>query len=144
MAPVVPHEATDGAPIFVHPMTVQFDEADPAGISFFANAYVYAHRAYEAFMRAHGPKEFFKAADYIVPFVHTECDHKAPMYPGEQLRVEVHLRKLGASSMTFEYRIRGGEPDSLRAVVTMVSVFVDAKSFKPIPIPDAVRETLRP
>lgn len=127
--------------IYTHRFTVPFDDGDPAGISFFANAYRYAHRAYEAFLRANGQASLFNHPTYICPFVHTECDHVAPIRPGEELEVEVHIEKLGSSSVTTSYRIIGD--NRVRANVRLVSVFVDAKSFKKIAIPDDFRAALQ-
>ena len=126
---------------FVHKQVVSFDEGDPAGISFFANAYVYAHRAYEAFMRAKGFHDFFLGGDVIAPFVHTECDHLSPMRPGDELTVHVSVEKLGTSSMTFLYEINGAS-GTKHATVRMVSVFVDKQTFQKMPVPQNFRDVL--
>lgn len=127
-------------PVFVDEFRVTFDEADPAGIAFFGKAYTYAHRAYEAYVRSLGFDEFFSAREYIVPFVHSECSHKAPLRLGESLQTEVYLERLGESSLTFRYEITDGA--TLRAEVKLVSVFVDAENFQKIEIPDEIREAL--
>lgn len=127
-------------PRYVHRFTVQFDESDPGGIAFFANAYKYAHRAYEAYLRSIGLTDFFSASDFICPFVHTECDHKSPMRPGEQLDVHVYVSKLGNTSMTTEFRIHGGND---RALVRLISVFVDPTTFQPVAIPERIRAALQ-
>ncbi|MEZ4459482.1 MAG: thioesterase family protein [bacterium] len=126
---------------YTHEFVVPFDDGDPAGISFFANAYRYAHRAYEAYLRSIGLAELFAHPEYICPFVHTECDHLAPIRPGETLTVDVILEKLGGSSVTFSYVIGGG--GVVRAKVRMVSVFVDATHFTKIAIPDTFRAALQ-
>jgi len=138
MAPTLPG---DVEPRFVHTFTVPFDDADAAGIVFFARTYFYAHRAYEAFIRSIEIHDFFSPERFVCPFVHTEADHKNPMRPGEVLDVEVRLEKLGTSSMTFVYRIMAGTTE--KAEVRMVSVFVDPLTFTKIPIPDDIRAALQ-
>lgn len=140
MGPVIP--IGDSEPRFVYSFVVPFDDADAAGIVFFARTYTYAHRAYEAYLRQIGMDRFFLASDFVCPFVHTEADHKSPMRPGEKLEVEVWLEKLGGSSMTFKYRIMAGK--NVKAEVRMVSVFVDPTTFTKIPIPADIRATLQP
>lgn len=127
--------------LFVHTQVVNFDEGDPAGIAFFANAYVYAHRAYEAFMRSNGLWDLFKAEGVLAPFVHTECDHLAPMRPGDTLRVSVRTEKLGNTSLTLLYEICG-DSGITHARIRMVSVFVDSKTFEKIPVPEHIRQAL--
>lgn len=126
---------------FVHEQIVRFEEGDPGGIAFFANAYLYAHRAYEAFIRDLGFPEFFTGKDVLVPFVHTECDHLSPMRPGDVLTVEVVVEKLGSTSMTLAYTVKVGERVSAR--VRMVSVFVDGTTFEKIEIPSVYRQALQ-
>ena len=128
-------------PRYVRHFRVTFDEADPAGISFFANAYVYAHRAYEEYILSLGLLDFFSSESIVVPFVHSECEHKAPMKPGESLETRVFLEKLGTSSMVFRYVTTGG--GVVRSEVRLVSVFVDASTFEKIPIPDGIRSLLQ-
>jgi YbgC/YbaW family acyl-CoA thioester hydrolase len=130
------------SPRFVHAFTVPFDDADAAGIVFFARTYTYAHRAYESYLRHIGLGEFFSSDRFVCPFVHTEADHKNPMRPGEHLDVEVWLEKLGTSSMTFKFTIFAGKTE--KAEVRMVSVFVDPATFTKIPIPDDIRAALQP
>lgn len=136
----IPHVG-DVEPRFVHSFTVPFDDADAAGIVFFARTYVYAHRAYEAFIRSIEIHDFFLPDRFVCPFVHTEANHKNPMRPGEVLDVEVRLEKLGTSSMTFVYRIMAGQTE--KAEVRMVSVFVDPLTFTKIPIPDDILAALQ-
>lgn len=140
MAPILPVGET--VPRFVHKFSVPFDDADAAGIVFFARTYTYAHRAYEAYLRHIGLDEFFSSSRFVCPFVHTEADHKNPMRPGERLEVEVWLEKLGNSSMTFKYRILAGKTE--KAEVRMVSVFVDPSTFTKVAIPNDIRAALQP
>ena len=128
------------APVYVDHFRVTFDEADPAGIAFFGKAFTYAHRAYEAYVRSLGFDDFFSAREFIVPFVHSECSHRAPLRLGDELRTEVYLERLGESSLTFRYLITDGVKP--RAEVKLVSVFVDAETFGKIPIPNKIREAL--
>jgi len=130
------------SPVYVDNFRVTFDEADPAGIAFFAHSYTYAHRAYEAYMRSLGFHDHFSAEEYSVPIVRSECDHRGPLKLGESLATEVFVERVGVSSLNFRFVITDGE--LICAEVTFVSVFVAVDSFDKTPVPDRIRAALEP
>ena len=66
------------------------------------------------------------------------CSFRAPLlYPGT-VTVEIYLGKIGNSSVRTHYLLKNG--DTLAAEGYGVSVWVDAATQRPIPLPDAVRK----
>lgn len=129
-------------PCFTLDFFVTFDEADPAGISYFANAYRYAHRAYERFFFAHGLESFF-GGEFLAPMVHSQAKHLAPMRAGEELMVRMWIAKLGGSSFVTRYEIADHQ-EQKRAEVEFVAVFVDPQTFQKMKIPTLIRSVLEP
>jgi 4-hydroxybenzoyl-CoA thioesterase len=76
------------------------------------------------------------------PTVHLETDFAKPLRFGDNIEVEVRVRRLGVSSLTWGYRVfRRGEPEVLvQGGNTTVAVLLD--SFTKIEIPDWLRRPL--
>jgi acyl-CoA thioester hydrolase len=66
------------------------------------------------------------------------CSFRAPLYYPGTVTVEVYLGKMGNSSVRTHYLLKNG--DTLAAEGYGVSVWVDADTQRPIPLPDAVRK----
>lgn len=75
--------------------------------------------------------------------VRSECDYLAPVsYPGD-VEVGVAVTRLGNSSVTYSLGLfKAGEPAPC-AVGSMVHVFVQTDTQKPVPIPDSIRAALQ-
>jgi len=123
---------------------IQFSEADPAGISFFANVYRWHHEAYEAFVTDHLRIEYgkwFLSTDVAVPIRKSEAEYFGPFHPGRTARIDFYISKLGSSSFTAESKIYN-EKSVLCSTVQTVHVFMDAKSGTKLEIPAEFRNLL--
>ena len=125
---------------------VRFHEADPAGIAFFANAYVYAHTAYDELLRAGGVTFAMVAArGAAIPLKKSSAEHLRPLPAGSDFDVDVDVLRLGASSFTLRHRLLlAGE---MAAVVETVHVYARAhadRSLTPEPLPADLRAALEP
>lgn len=121
----------------------RFNDADSAGIIFFANAYVFAHAAFETFVvEALGFQwaDWFDNDTWGVPLRKTECEHLRPLLPGHDYETVVRVERLGESSVTLNYSIESSA--GVHAVVKMVHTFIDVKKRAKMPIPALVRERL--
>jgi acyl-CoA thioesterase FadM len=130
---------------FVHAVQPQFYQADPAGVLFYGRVFELFHQAYAAFVEHVGIDyaTHFGIRDYAVPIVHAEADCRAPIRPGERLAVEVVLERLGDSSITLSFAIRG--PDgTIRATGREVHVAVDPRDFSKRPLPGSLRDAMSP
>jgi YbgC/YbaW family acyl-CoA thioester hydrolase len=123
---------------------IQFSEADPAGISFFANVYRWHHEAYEAFVTDHLRIEYgkwFLSTDVAVPIRKSEAEYFGPFHPGRTARIDFYISKLGSSSFTAESKIYN-EKSVLCSTVQTVHVFMDVKSGTKLEIPAEFRNLL--
>ncbi len=124
---------------------VQFSEADPAGISFFANVYRWHHQAYEAWVSDElgiDYKKWFLSKDIAVPVRKSEAEFFGPFPPGRSVRIDLKITKLGTSSFTLESQ-QLNDKGTLCATVSSVHVFMDAKTGQKLEIPAEYRETLQ-
>ena len=79
---------------------------------------------------------------YLFPRVHVECDFRAAILYDDLVDIEVFLTKLGKSSVRFKFQTwKSGD---LAASGAVVAVCVDAKTQRPIPIPEELRKKLLP
>jgi acyl-CoA thioesterase FadM len=80
--------------------------------------------------------------ELAAPLVHAEADYLAPLRFGDDVRVELVLAVLGASSTAYAYRIK--KPDGqVAATGETRHVWVDGATFRPTALPAALRDFLR-
>jgi acyl-CoA thioester hydrolase len=90
-------------------------------------------------------KTLFGELDLWLPRVHVECDFLLPVTLDELLVVEAFFGKIGTSSIHLNFEVtRKERPGEVVATGKYILVAVRQGEFKPVPVPDAVREKLRP
>lgn len=129
---------------FVHPHRVELQEVDAAGVVFYAQFLVIAHRAYEAAFAALGCDLAGLLAEgrWALPMVHVEADYRRPLRHGDRIAVEVRCARAGGKSFTLAFTLRpvdGGEP---HATVTHVHACLDRASGTSAELPETVRAAL--
>ena len=129
---------------FEHVVTVRFQHVDRAGIAFFGQVFEYCHAAYEEMLVAAGLslREIFDQGGWGMPLVHAEADYSRPMRMGDRLAVALEVARIGRSSLTFEYTVRGAEGRELRATVRLVHAFIDLDGFRKLTVPPSLVEAL--
>ncbi len=129
---------------FIRDFKIKFRECDPAGISYFANIFSWAHDTFEEFLPVAGIpwEDWFHRKDLIVPIKHTECNFMKPFSPGESYKIHTTVKRLGDSSFTMKYVFKDQEGKSDHAEVLMTHVFLTAEKFKKTPIPENIRQRL--
>jgi YbgC/YbaW family acyl-CoA thioester hydrolase len=137
------HEGISIAVQFTKDLEVRFRDADPAGISYFANVFNFAHDAFEEFIQAAGFawKEWFQTKDFVVPIRHTECSYNRPFFPGHKYQIQVSVTSIGESSFQMRYIFQQGT--NVHAEVRMTHVFLDTKTKTKAPVPEIVRNRLK-
>lgn len=117
---------------FVYHSRVRFSEVDGASIAYFSRVFEHCHAAYEELLAAAGLplREVLDTKDWVMPLVHAEADYREPLRLGDALRIEASVERMGATSLTFLYRVLG-EEGRLRAEVRLVHVVLDKASFRP-------------
>lgn len=128
--------------IFKHQVTIAFDQCDPGGILFFANAFKLAHQALEAWTHTTEFKweSWFNSKDWGVPLVHVEADYKTPMLAGKTYDVLIKATEVGNSSVTFKTQVLSGEK-TMCEVLTK-HVFMNLNTFKSMAIPEQIKKEL--
>jgi acyl-CoA thioester hydrolase len=124
-------------------LRVRYGECDPQGVVFNANYLAYFDNSINELARAAcGSYQVMldRGVDMVV--AEAQLRFKAPARFDEQLEVEIGLIHLGTTSIVSEHRIsRDGE---LLVEGTLRHVMVDPAALAKTPIPDWLREALRP
>lgn len=123
--------------------TARFSDVDPAGIIYFARLIDFFHRALEVYFEEHlqmAYAEMVMKQRVGVPVVRVEGDFFVKVAFGEKFSVQVRPKKLGRSSLAMEYTVFKGDTRCASFVITHVTTDMD--SFRPVPIPEKLREAL--
>jgi 1,4-dihydroxy-2-naphthoyl-CoA hydrolase len=123
---------------------IRMADTDASGVIYFANMQKIAVETFEDFLLSAGIElaSLMLAGPLLVPIVHVEADYLAPVYIGEQLRVEMKLSKIGVTSFTLKYNIFSSEHDLVVATLTMTHVVTARESKKSVPIPQELLSIL--
>ncbi len=80
-----------------------------------------------------------------LPRVRVECDFSEPVTLDELLLVEAYFGRIGNSSIHLNFEVsREGSPEKVVATGKYILVTVRQGEFKPIPIPEELREKIAP
>jgi 4-hydroxybenzoyl-CoA thioesterase len=124
-------------------LKIRFGDIDRAGIVYYPRFMHYFHVAMEEFFAAELGVEYHTVIDTHrigLPTVHLETDFRRPFSYGDNIEVEVRVRKLGRTSITFGYRVfKEGEADP-RIVGHNVTVCLDMDNFQKMEFPDWLRQ----
>jgi YbgC/YbaW family acyl-CoA thioester hydrolase len=126
---------------------VRWEDIDAAGII-----------NYQAYLRFFGLAEvelfrscglpygvLFQDLGLWLPRVHVECDFLKPVTLDELLVVAAYFGRIGESSIHLNFEVsRKERPDEIVATGKYILVAVRQGEFKPVPVPDVVREKLAP
>lgn len=126
-------------------LTVRFGDIDHAGIVYYPRFLHYFHVALEEFFPARLGMEYPTMIDKHrigLPTVHLETDFSRPLRYGDKIDVEVGVRDIGRSSISFSYRVfKPGEDDPL-IVGHNVVVCMNMDRFEKIEVPGWLRKSL--
>lgn len=127
--------------IWHHPVRIEFNHCDPAGIVFYPRYFEMTNSVAENFFRevAALPYEAMIAAGAGVPTARIETVFHAPSRLGEIIDWRLAITKLGRSSITFH--IEAWCADSHRVSADLVLVYVN-KGGHPQPWPQETRDRI--
>jgi YbgC/YbaW family acyl-CoA thioester hydrolase len=83
-------------------------------------------------------KVLFDELGIWLPRVHVECDFQQPVRLDDLLAVDAWFGPIGTSSIHLNFAARQGEV--VVATGKYILVAVQQGTFKPVPVPDALRE----
>ena len=131
--------------VYVYPHRGRFQDIDAAGILFFARNCDYFHDAYLAFlehleMPLH---EHLDDAEFVIPLVHAEADFAKPIRFGTRCDVHIEVARLGTSSFTLAYTLRG-DGDRVLTTGQTVHCCVERATFASRALPERLSAALKP
>ncbi len=123
---------------------IRFSHCDPGGIVYFVHFFDMMNGLVEDWLReAIGLRldELLLKRRWGFPIVNTGCEFFRPAHLGDTLLLELNIAKLGRSSSEFAIRgsVAGEEKFRGRHKVALVSL----ETFRPVPIPDEMRDKMR-
>ena len=126
--------------MFTTTILVRFGDLDAAGIAYYLNLVNFLHESFEDFFAGHVgrpyPEVYREGIGF--PTVRVEMEFLSPVRYGDHVEVGVVVEKVGNSSVQIRYEGSVGGKPVFRG--RNVAVMVDAKTFKPTPVPDWLRE----
>jgi 4-hydroxybenzoyl-CoA thioesterase len=128
---------------YLQSIPVRFEHVDYARIVFYPRLFEYCHWTFEDFFaREVGVPYARMLGERKVgfPTVHAEADFKAPLRFGDVCEAELSTLRVSSKSITCQYRLLRDEGRVLCATLQVVTVAVDMDSFKPLEVPDDVRQ----
>ena len=128
---------------FFHPIEVRYGDLDPQGHVNNAKYLTYFEQARVAYwieMGFFSKDQSFMELGVILADVH--LTYLAPVYFGQQIKVGVHVSKLGNKSMTWEQNVVDAETGQELARGEIVIVAYDYQQQTTIPIPQEWREKI--
>ncbi|MCX6151712.1 MAG: acyl-CoA thioesterase [Ignavibacteriales bacterium] len=129
--------------MFTYTTRVNFYDADPAGILFFANVFKLAHSTYEDFMaRAKFKVNYFTGDKYAIPIIHTGADYIEPIFPDSTIKIQLSVTEVKNSSFVLMYDLLNSK-DEVLAKCKTVHVFIEKNKWKKVNIPAEVKKHLR-
>ncbi len=111
---------------------VTFSETDAAGVLHFSRLLCYVEEAEHDFLQRLKIPILEKGG---WPRVRITCDYLAPLRFGDAVEVLISPKKIGSSSVVWQFSITNTETSSLAAEGEMTCVRVDAQG-KPINLPE--------
>jgi 4-hydroxybenzoyl-CoA thioesterase len=132
-----------GAPFqYVH--CVRFEEIDAAGIVYFARFFTWCHDAMAAMLDPldGGYAGLVRTRKLGLPAVHVEADYVAPVRFGDEVRIAVHVERMGRSSAAMRFELTRGDDGSRVATVRHVMALTDLNVFRSTALPEDVRAVL--
>jgi 4-hydroxybenzoyl-CoA thioesterase len=128
--------------VFTTSILVRFGDLDGAGIAFYPNLVRFVNEAFEDFFAGHVGRPFpeIHGSGIGFPTVKLEMEFLSPVRYGDTVEIKVAVEHLGRSALRLRYEgAVAGRPVFLARNTTAA---VDMKAFKPVALPDWLRERL--
>ena len=131
---------TKHAQVFTLPVRVYFQDTDAGGVVYHASYVNFMERARTEWMRGFGFSNAGLMKELGVVFVvrSLKLDYLKPALLDDLLDVSVQLKAIGRSRVTLQQMMMRGEETLVEAEIHLVSVSME--SFKPVSVPEMLRE----
>lgn len=128
------------AQLFTLPIRVYFQDTDAGGVVYHASYVNFMERARTEWMRGFGFTNAGLMKELGVVFVvrSLKLDYLKPALLDDLITVSAQLKEIGRSRVTLLQAIMRGEEKLVEAEIHLVSVSLE--NFKPVRVPDVLRE----
>jgi acyl-CoA thioester hydrolase len=127
---------------FQHVFRVRYGECDPQSVVFNANYLLYCDVAYTELWRAAGiPWTAMTDMGFDAMLAESTLRFKSPARFDDELSMHMHIANLGTSSIVTAFALRREE--ELLVEGELRHVVVSAETWRPAPMPDAIRAALQ-
>ena len=128
---------------FSSEIRVRLPETDVLGVVYHGCFFTYFDVGRMDYLRNLGLLEEFRTGESLNLIVHTAADFRSPARFDDVLLVHTRIRKIGDSSVTFEFRVELKPDGRLVAEGDSVHSFIDSKTWKPHRVPEQFRKIVR-
>ncbi|MGB5450602.1 MAG: tol-pal system-associated acyl-CoA thioesterase [Sedimenticolaceae bacterium] len=130
--------------LFEWPVRVYYEDTDAGGVVYYANYLKYLERARTEWLRylGFGQDTLMRDAGILFAVRRVEIDYLLPARFDDALLVELEIEEIGRASLTFGQRIVR-TPDTVLSRATVKVACLEKQRFRPVAIPDNIRETLK-
>jgi acyl-CoA thioester hydrolase len=126
---------------YVYRTRVGFDETDAQGIVYYGRYMPYFDRARVEYLRDLGVLVREPAdPEFVMRAQHVE--YHAPARFDDELEVYVRVRRIGTTSVLWEFEAYNATTDERLVVATQTAVSVDLAERRPVPVEGRVREAI--
>lgn len=137
---------SDGG-VFTWPVRVYYEDTDSGGVVYYANYLKFMERARTEWLRARGfeQSELLRVHGIVFVVHDVHIRYLRPALFDDLLQVTVSVHATGASWIEFSQTVErppGRERDEVLARARIKIVCVKHLSFKPVEIPEIVREKM--
>jgi acyl-CoA thioester hydrolase len=128
---------------FAHPLRVRYVEVDAQQHVYFGHYLNYFDIALVEYMRAIGCSyQDMVASGVDMFYVDVGCQYRGRARFDDLLDVHTRIGHIGNTSFTFEFAVYKQEAEELIATGQIVAVAVDAKTERPVRVPEALRRAV--
>ncbi len=134
-------------PVFVATCPVRFGDIDHAGVMYYPRLFDRMHRFFEDFWPAATGRTYHDVleGDGIgFPLADVHATFSRPFKFGDVMQIDLSVKRLGRSSVTWRMLLSVVGDERPRAKVTMVTPVIAMETFRPTELPDDYRAALRP
>ncbi|MFZ5522570.1 MAG: tol-pal system-associated acyl-CoA thioesterase [Pseudomonadota bacterium] len=126
--------------IFSLPVRVYFQDTDAGGVVYHANYLNFMERARTEWLRTYGYSNAGLMKEFGVVFVvrSLKLDYLKPALLDDMLGVTAQIKDVGRSRISLLQKVLRKEEVMVEAEVHLVSVSIE--SFKPVSVPEVLRE----
>lgn len=129
---------------FCWPVRVYYEDTDSGGVVYYANYLKFMERARTEYLRTMGfEQDQLRREPGILFTVHSlQVEFKSPARFNDALEVTAEISDTRRASLSFSQVVRRREESTILCAATVRIACVDAESFKPASIPEAIRSEL--